>query len=478
MTSSANPAEFEAWNGDSGHRWVASADRRDQVLAPVAAVLLTAAALSTRGAAPRHRMRLRCYHPARSQPCRRPRPGDRRRHLSTDARPRAPACSTTLRSRRSTFVRGDVETHVFDPGTFDADYQPLRHHVFRPRSRVHQPVRRARGPTDGSASQPGNRSSPTNGSPFPAQLSFDTPNSPRPAHPTSPACSPNRIQTVYGAVLDAAGFVDITIEATTVTFTLGDSVDDAVEHLADSGPGRAMLETIPEGPARGHRGDRRCARKFSSDTTTPPACTSMAGSGSSPPAAGGRRGFRRLDLKVGRGFDRPGARDLAMTLVLVTNDDGVDAVGLQRLAVALADDGRFDVQVVAPDGDQSGTGAAVGATGPANLELAGRAARCPDDRSLVPQRTAGHVRARSATRRVRTTARRRGLREATPAATRLRGSALRNGRRGTDRPESSHVGTGGQPPSQRFVALGHRSSTRGDRGPRRCGSTGRLLDQS
>ena len=45
--------------------------------------------------------------------------------------------------------------------------------------------------------------------------------------------------------------------------------------------------------------------------------------------------------------------------VLVTNDDGIDSPGIQRLARAI-DQGGFDVQVVAPDYDASGTGAAFG----------------------------------------------------------------------------------------------------------------------
>jgi hypothetical protein len=35
-----------------------------------------------------------------------------------------------------------------------------------------------------------------------------------------------------------------------VTLTLGQSVEAATDHLADSGPGRLLLETIPEGLAR------------------------------------------------------------------------------------------------------------------------------------------------------------------------------------------------------------------------------------
>ena len=43
MTESANVAQHDAWNGDGGRRWVATADRRDEVLGPVADALLAAA---------------------------------------------------------------------------------------------------------------------------------------------------------------------------------------------------------------------------------------------------------------------------------------------------------------------------------------------------------------------------------------------------------------------------------------------------
>jgi ubiquinone/menaquinone biosynthesis C-methylase UbiE len=42
----ANRAQQDAWNGESGHRWVADANRRDAVLAPVAEALLAAARLT------------------------------------------------------------------------------------------------------------------------------------------------------------------------------------------------------------------------------------------------------------------------------------------------------------------------------------------------------------------------------------------------------------------------------------------------
>ncbi len=52
--------------------------------------------------------------------------------------------------------------------------------------------------------------------------------------------------------------------------------------------------------------------------------------------------------------------------VLITNDDGVDAVGLRTLAQVAVDAG-LDVTVAAPDGERSGSGAAMSA-----LETGGR----------------------------------------------------------------------------------------------------------
>jgi 5'-nucleotidase len=45
--------------------------------------------------------------------------------------------------------------------------------------------------------------------------------------------------------------------------------------------------------------------------------------------------------------------------ILLTNDDGIDSVGLHHLARAMTDLG--DVVIIAPDREFSGAGAAVGA---------------------------------------------------------------------------------------------------------------------
>ena len=63
--------------------------------------------------------------------------------------------------------------------------------------------------------------------------------------------------------------------------------------------------------------------------------------------------------------------------VLITNDDGVDSVGIQILAAAIAATGDHEVQVVAPADDRSGTGAALGNFSPSQGGLHATAVTLP-----------------------------------------------------------------------------------------------------
>ena len=68
--------------------------------------------------------------------------------------------------------------------------------------------------------------------------------------PTAPippdrACSPKSDPANVHRTLAAAGFADISTEPHTLAMHLGATIADAVDYLADSGPGRAILETIP-----------------------------------------------------------------------------------------------------------------------------------------------------------------------------------------------------------------------------------------
>jgi 5'-nucleotidase len=53
---------------------------------------------------------------------------------------------------------------------------------------------------------------------------------------------------------------------------------------------------------------------------------------------------------------------MAAMRILVTNDDGIDSIGLHRLTMAMCDlDGDHEIVIVAPDKEYSGAGAAIGA---------------------------------------------------------------------------------------------------------------------
>lgn len=64
--------------------------------------------------------------------------------------------------------------------------------------------------------------------------------------------------------------------------------------------------------------------------------------------------------------------------VLITNDDGVDSVGIQILAAAIAASGDHEVRVVAPADDRSGTGAALGSFSPSEDGLEATAVTLPE----------------------------------------------------------------------------------------------------
>lgn len=248
MTDTANASQFEAWNGDSGHRWVARADERDRVLAPVADALVRVAAL-TRGA---RVLDIGCGCGATTLMAAAD-VGDTGSVTGIDlsapmldlARERAADAGATT----ATFVQGDAQTHGFEPDGFDLVMSRFGTMFFSNPEAAFSNVR--------TALRPQGTLCLATWQPLVANDWLTVPGGALLQHTELPATSsdepgmfaqsdPDRVR----AVLDAAGFVDTNIEAATVTFTLGQTVDEAVDHLADSGPGRVMLETIPAGAAR------------------------------------------------------------------------------------------------------------------------------------------------------------------------------------------------------------------------------------
>ena len=249
MTSTANHEQSEAWNGDSGQRWVASADERDRILAPVADALFAAARLSTglrvldigcgcgvttlRAAAlvgnSGSAMGL-----------------DLSRPMLDLARQRAVVAGAT----NASFVHGDGQTYEFSPHSVDVIIGRFGTMFFS------DPV--AAFANIGTALRPGGRLVLATWQPLAANEWLIVPGAALLNHTAVPPAASNDGPGMFAqsdpesvtTTLRAAGFADIELEATKVTFTLGQTRDEAVAYLADSGPGRLLLESIPEGPAR------------------------------------------------------------------------------------------------------------------------------------------------------------------------------------------------------------------------------------
>ena len=244
----ANAAQLESWNGESGTRWVARADERDAVLAPVADVLMAAAE-------PTPGMRVvdigcGCGATTLAAAARVGRAGsvlgvDLSGPMLELARRRAESAEVG----NATFLQGDAQIQTFEPGSIDLAISRFGTMFFA------DPV--AAFTNIAAAVRPGGRVCLATWQPLTANEWLVVPGAALLRHTDLPATSPEgpgmfaqSDPDIVIETLGAAGLVDVSVEAAEVTFTLGPTIGAAVDYLADSGPGRLLLETIPEGPAR------------------------------------------------------------------------------------------------------------------------------------------------------------------------------------------------------------------------------------
>lgn len=248
MTDTPNASQFETWNGESGYRWVARADERDRVIAPVADVLLGKAA-------PTHGTRVLdigcgCGATTLMAATQVGRAGsvlgvDLSEPMLEVARDRARITGAV----NTTFMHADAQTHQFEPGSADLLISRFGTMFFSDPDAAFSNI--------AVALASGGRLCLATWQPLAANEWLAVPGAALLPHadlPPTPTDGPGMFAqsdpAKVRATLSAAGFSDITIDATEVTFTVGQTIDDAVDHLADSGPGRALLETIDEGPKR------------------------------------------------------------------------------------------------------------------------------------------------------------------------------------------------------------------------------------
>jgi SAM-dependent methyltransferase len=247
VTETANLAQHERWNGDGGRRWVATADRRDEVLGPVADALLAAA----RPAEGERVLDVGCgcgvttLLAGRAVGATGAVTGiDLSEPMLDVARARADHAPNVR------FLQADAQTHRLDVATFDLVISRFGSMFFD------DPVHAFANLAD--AMKPGSRMCMATWRPLDANEWLVVPGAALLRHAEPPASATATGPGMFGqsdpsgvtATLSAAGLSSIELNPVDVTFRLGATVDDAVDYLAEGGPGREILETIPAGTAR------------------------------------------------------------------------------------------------------------------------------------------------------------------------------------------------------------------------------------
>lgn len=242
MTNMTNTEQFEAWNGESGRRWVADPDRRDLVLQPVADALLEVAQLQ----AGERVLDVGCGCAATTlaaslaiAPSGEVVGADLSEPMIDVARRRAADAGVD----NVAFVQADAQTHDFGAPTFDVVMSRFGTMFFADPVAAFVNIARC--------VRSGGRLHIATWQPLLANDWLTVPGAALlrfgslPDGADGPGMFAQSDPSAIEATLGAAGFVDIRVGPMSVTLTLGADPAEAADYLADSGPGRAVLDTIP-----------------------------------------------------------------------------------------------------------------------------------------------------------------------------------------------------------------------------------------
>lgn len=245
MNTVANREQYDAWNGDSGQRWIQDPDRRDRVMAPIADALLAVADLdrgdtvldvgcgcgaTTLAAAATVGAGGAVTGIDLSEP------------MLEVARRRASAADVD----NVTFVQGDAQTHDLGTRRFAVAISRFGTMFFGDPVAAFTNIAAALGP--------GGRICLATWQPLLANEWLTVPGEallrfgsiPASADDTGPGMFAQSDPALVGRVLVGAGYRDVGLRPVDVTLTLGADPDEAAAYLADTGPGRAVLATVPD----------------------------------------------------------------------------------------------------------------------------------------------------------------------------------------------------------------------------------------
>ncbi len=242
MTDIANTDQYDAWNGDSGRRWVSDPDRRDRVIAAVGDALLEVAGLRSGervldigcGCGATSFAAARAVEPAGEVVG---------IDLSEPMLAVARARSEDAQVRNAAFIQADAQVHSFEGLAFDAAISRFGTMFFVDPAAAFANIARVL--------RPGGQLCIATWQPLAANewlmipgavlLSFGT----MPDSADGPGMFAQSDPDVIVSMLAGAGFDPVDVAARSVPLNLGTDPNEAAEHLAETGPGRAVLETVP-----------------------------------------------------------------------------------------------------------------------------------------------------------------------------------------------------------------------------------------
>jgi SAM-dependent methyltransferase len=238
----ANTDQYDSWNGDSGHRWVANPDRRDRAIAPVADALFAAVHL----ASGERVLDIGCGCGATTLTAAGAvSPGgdavglDLSEPMLDVARQRA----STAGNANVAFVQADAQTHPLSGDGYDVAISRFGTMFFADSGAAFTNIRKAL--------RPGGRLCIATWQPLVANDWLTIPGAALLAYGSLPDASEGPGMFTQSdpaditSTLSAAGFDDINVVSVSVALDLGTDPADAADYLADSGPGRAVLATVP-----------------------------------------------------------------------------------------------------------------------------------------------------------------------------------------------------------------------------------------